>query len=65
MKRTRMRPVFVNQLFCTRISQVCGVGVAHMAKIGGVRMLDGKINDHIEGMSLQHAHDLYLKSLCL
>ena len=36
-------------------NEVCGVGVAHGAMIGGIRMLDGKINDRVEGMSLQHA----------
>jgi subtilisin family serine protease len=38
-------------------NRVCGVGVAHGAKIGGIRMLDGGINDRLEGMSLQHALD--------
>ena len=36
---------------------ICGVGMAHGAKIGGVRMLDGTINDNIEGQSLKHAID--------
>ncbi len=40
-------------------NHVCGVGVAHGAKIGGIRMLDGKINDRLEGLSLQHAIDKY------
>eukprot|EP00095_Tigriopus_kingsejongensis_P012220 maker-scaffold528_size145933-snap-gene-0.25 protein:Tk12220 transcript:maker-scaffold528_size145933-snap-gene-0.25-mRNA-1 annotation:"prohormone convertase 1" len=38
-------------------NQICGVGMAFNAKIGGIRMLDGKINDQIEGLSLQHAYD--------
>lgn len=31
---------------------VCGVGVAHNAKIGGVRMLDGPVTDEIEARAL-------------
>ncbi|XP_078355077.1 PC3-like endoprotease variant B [Oculina patagonica] len=31
---------------------VCGVGVAHDAKIGGVRMLDGPVTDAVEGKAL-------------
>uniref|UniRef100_A0A914V516 P/Homo B domain-containing protein n=1 Tax=Plectus sambesii TaxID=2011161 RepID=A0A914V516_9BILA len=31
----------------------CGVGVAYNAKIGGVRMLDGKITDRIEAEALK------------
>ena len=38
-------------------NRVCGVGVAHGARIGGIRMLDGDINDRLEGLSLQHAID--------
>jgi proprotein convertase subtilisin/kexin type 1 len=38
-------------------NQVCGVGVAYGAKIGAVRMLDGRIDDRVEGLSLQHAID--------
>ena len=34
---------------------ICGVGMAHGSRIGGVRMLDGKIDDNIEGQSLKHA----------
>lgn len=30
----------------------CGVGVAWGAKIGGVRMLDGRITDWIEGEAI-------------
>ena len=44
------------------VPQVCGVGVAHGARIGGIRMLDGDINDRLEGLSLQHALDKYAKS---
>lgn len=36
-------------------NNVCGVGVAFGAKIGGIRMLDGKIDDRVEGLSLHHA----------
>ncbi len=41
----------------------CGVGVAHSAAIGAVRMLDGKITDAIEGLSLSHAIDKYGKDI--
>ena len=35
----------------------CGVGVAYGAKIGAIRMLDGRIDDKVEGLSLKHALD--------
>ncbi|XP_038074037.1 neuroendocrine convertase 1-like [Patiria miniata] len=35
----------------------CGVGVAFEASIGGVRMLEGKVTDAVEGASLSHALD--------
>ena len=31
---------------------VCGVGVAHNAKIGGIRMLDGPVTDEVEAKAL-------------
>lgn len=34
-------------------NQKCGVGVAFNAKIGGLRMLDGKITDRIEAEALK------------
>uniref|UniRef100_UPI00398E6DBB proprotein convertase subtilisin/kexin type 4-like isoform X3 n=1 Tax=Pristiophorus japonicus TaxID=55135 RepID=UPI00398E6DBB len=41
-------------------NNLCGVGVAYNAKIGGVRMLDGEITDVVEARSLslnpQHIH---------
>ncbi|KAJ8003007.1 hypothetical protein DPEC_G00164890 [Dallia pectoralis] len=41
-------------------NDVCGVGVAYNAKIGGVRMLDGEVTDIVEAHSLsfnsQHIH---------
>lgn len=33
-------------------NEVCGVGVAHNAKIGGVRMLDGPVTDELEARAL-------------
>ncbi|XP_047121260.1 neuroendocrine convertase 1-like [Schistocerca piceifrons] len=36
----------------------CGVGVAFNARIGGVRLLDGDVNDRVEGVSLGWAHQL-------
>lgn len=35
----------------------CGVGVAHKANIGGIRMLDGTVSDRVEASSLIHALD--------
>lgn len=35
----------------------CGVGVAHKAGIGGIRMLDGTVSDRVEASSLIHALD--------
>ncbi|CAK1542022.1 unnamed protein product [Leptosia nina] len=35
----------------------CGVGVAWQAKIGGVRMLDGRITDRVEGEAIGYAWD--------
>ncbi|GFU97873.1 neuroendocrine convertase 1 [Trichonephila clavipes] len=32
----------------------CGVGVAYNAKIGGIRMLDGIVNDAVESVSIAH-----------
>lgn len=33
-------------------NDICGVGVAYKAKIGGVRMLDGTVNDAVEAKAL-------------
>ena len=44
---------------------VCGVGIAHNASIGGVRMLDGVVNDAVEAraLSLNPNHiDIYSAS---
>jgi proprotein convertase subtilisin/kexin type 1 len=38
-------------------NNICGVGVAFGAKIGAIRMLDGRIDDRVEGVSLQYAID--------
>ncbi|XP_045538981.1 neuroendocrine convertase 1, partial [Papilio machaon] len=35
----------------------CGVGVSFGAKVGGVRMLDGRITDRIEGEAIGYAWD--------
>uniref|UniRef100_A0A673AQB8 Furin-1-like n=1 Tax=Sphaeramia orbicularis TaxID=375764 RepID=A0A673AQB8_9TELE len=46
-------------------NDICGVGVAYNAKIGGVRMLDGEVTDMVEAQSLslnpQHI-DIYSAS---
>lgn len=36
----------------TANNRKCGVGVAWGAKVGGVRMLDGRITDRIEGEAI-------------
>ncbi|GLV44138.1 Furin 1 [Carabus blaptoides fortunei] len=36
----------------------CGVGVAFNAKIGGVKLLDGLVNDRIEGTAIGYAYHL-------
>lgn len=46
-------------------NDVCGVGVAYGAKIGGIRMLDGIVDDAIEGGSLSFNNqyiDIYSSS---
>ncbi|KAL0271690.1 UNVERIFIED_CONTAM: hypothetical protein PYX00_008705 [Menopon gallinae] len=35
----------------------CGVGVAHNSRIGAVRLLDGQVDDRVEGIALGYAHD--------
>lgn len=35
----------------------CGVGVAYNVKIGGIKLLGGKVYDLIEGMALGYGHD--------
>lgn len=37
---------------------ICGVGIAHGAKLGGIRMLDGTVTDLIEGQSLSYAREI-------
>ena len=37
------------------MNDVCGVGVAYNAKVGGIRMLDGDVTDGVEASSLSHA----------
>ncbi|KAB0801664.1 hypothetical protein PPYR_03850 [Photinus pyralis] len=36
----------------------CGIGIAFNAKVGGVKLLDGVVNDRIEGTALGFAHHL-------
>jgi proprotein convertase subtilisin/kexin type 1 len=43
----------------------CGVGIAFNAKIGGVRMLDGRVTDRIEAQAIAFRHkviDIYSSS---
>ncbi|EEB13549.1 Furin-1 precursor, putative [Pediculus humanus corporis] len=35
----------------------CGVGVAFNARVGALRLLDGEVNDRIEGIALGYAYD--------
>ncbi|XP_074651716.1 neuroendocrine convertase 1-like [Tubulanus polymorphus] len=39
-------------------NQKCGVGVAYNVKIGGVRMLDGRVTDSLEAKAIAHALDV-------
>lgn len=41
----------------------CGVGVAWGAKVGGVRMLDGRITDRIEGEAIGKLIPTFYKRL--
>lgn len=46
-------------------NSVCTIGIAHNARIGGIRMLDGEITDATEAASLTHAEgyvDIYVAS---
>ncbi|VDN01751.1 unnamed protein product [Thelazia callipaeda] len=46
-------------------NSICGVGIAYDAKIGGIRMLDGKITDRMEAEALSyniHHIDIYSAS---
>ncbi|VDD91762.1 unnamed protein product [Enterobius vermicularis] len=38
-------------------NEYCGVGIAYLAKVGGVRMLDGPVSDSIEAASLSLNQD--------
>ncbi|XP_025032173.1 proprotein convertase subtilisin/kexin type 4 [Python bivittatus] len=53
------------EVAATASNHVCGAGIAYRAKIGGVRMLDGVVNDIVEAQSLslhpQHI-DIYSAS---
>ncbi|CAF0988171.1 unnamed protein product [Rotaria sordida] len=38
-------------------NQVCGVGIAYHARVGGIRMLDGDVTDSVEARSISHRPD--------
>lgn len=38
-------------------NKICGVGVAHRASIGGIRILDGPITDELEARALLYRND--------
>ncbi|GAB6022556.1 Furin-like protease 2 [Chamberlinius hualienensis] len=42
------------EVAATAYNGVCGVGIAYNASIGGVRMLDGTVNDAVEARALSH-----------
>ncbi|VDO14308.1 unnamed protein product [Brugia timori] len=42
------------EIVMTPNNSFCGVGIAYDAKIGGIRMLDGKITDRIEAEALNY-----------
>lgn len=49
----------------TFVRRYCGVGIAYNASIGGIRMLDGNVNDAIEAQALSfniHHIDIYSSS---
>ena len=41
-------------------NELCGVGIAYNANIGGIRMLDGSVTDLLEGKAMAHAIDKYV-----
>ncbi|XP_049871598.1 neuroendocrine convertase 1-like isoform X2 [Pectinophora gossypiella] len=45
------------EIAMTANNRKCGVGVAWGAKVGGIRMLDGRITDRIEGEAIAYACD--------
>ncbi|XP_054715875.1 neuroendocrine convertase 1-like [Uloborus diversus] len=42
------------EIAMTANNEKCGVGVAYNAKVGGIRMLDGIVNDAVESVSIAH-----------
>ena len=38
-------------------NQICGVGIAYHARVGGIRMLDGDVTDSVEARSISHRPD--------
>lgn len=38
----------------TANNSICGVGVAHNAKLGGIRLIDGPLTDVKEAKALKH-----------
>ena len=38
-------------------NNICGVGIAYHASVGGIRMLDGDVTDSVEARSLSHRQD--------
>lgn len=38
-------------------NQICGVGIAYHARVGGIRMLDGEVTDSVEARSASHRPD--------
>ena len=45
------------QVAAARNNSLCGVGIAFNSKIGGIRMLDGKVTDVVEARSLSFNKD--------
>lgn len=42
------------EIAMTADNEMCGVGVAYNARVGGIRMLDGIVNDAVESVSIAH-----------
>lgn len=51
------------QIAMTANNFKCGVGVAWGAKVGGVRMLDGRITDRVEGEAIGKLFPLFYVAL--
>lgn len=42
---------------------ICGVGIAYDSKIGGIKLLDGTVNDKVEGTALGITKILFIETI--